>query len=186
MTFFTVYRHFFPNQEALSSFQKAPTPDSETLNIVLTPNRQSSAAPNIAIVPSSRLPQITSDISRDVGVDVEAVLSAIANSAAVNRNKPMLVEENHTQLIKKLGMPTILKVRETLSEVSGNKAKPEVHILKNSEHEDTFNDLPSLIEQVTGHKKTMALGQFMPKSVNLDDALNLSFALFRLYFLALF
>ena len=38
----------------------------------------------------------------------------------------MIVEENHTQLIKQQGQPTRVKVKETLSEIHSHREEPQV------------------------------------------------------------
>jgi hypothetical protein len=39
----------------------------------------------------------------------------------------MLVEENHTQLIKQQGLPTRVRVKETLSEIHSDTEEPKVN-----------------------------------------------------------
>ncbi len=41
--------------------------------------------------------------------------------------QPMLVEENHTQLIKQQGLPTRVRVKETLSEIHSDTEEPKVN-----------------------------------------------------------
>ena len=38
--------------------------------------------PNIAILPTSELPRVSENISNDIGVDIQAILSSLAGSAA--------------------------------------------------------------------------------------------------------
>ena len=134
----------------LTQLQDYDLPDSDTLNIILTPNVRDSSQPNIAILPTSDLPRISSNISADVGVDIEAILKSLAGSAASIRQQPMIVEENHTQLIKQPGMPTKLKIKETMSEILGHQQSPKVTVLSNREQENSFQDLETMIRQVMG------------------------------------
>ena len=149
-------------------------PDSETLNIILTPGGSKQTAPNIAILPTSELPEFSSNISHDIGVDIEAILSALAGSASKMKNQPMIVEENHTQLIRQPGRPTKMKIKETMSEILGDRSNsPKINVLSNKEEENSFQDLESLIRQVTG--ETAHLPNTMNKApINLDDNLKLN------------
>ena len=153
---------------------QAQQPDSETLNIILTPGGGKKTSPNIAILPTSDLPEFSSNISHDIGVDIEAILSALAGSAAKMKNQPMIVEENHTQLIRQPGRPTKMKIKETMSEILGDSNnKPKINVLSNKEEENSFQDLESLIRQVTG--ETAHMPNNMDKgSINLDDNLQLN------------
>ena len=169
--------------ELLSQLQQTTgpgIPESETLNIILTPNTKDQAYPNIAILPTADLPQISPNISRDIGVDIESILNSLAGSASRIRNQPMIVEENHTQLIKQPGMPTKLKVKETMSEILGNNPNPQINVLSNREEENSFHDLDSLIREVTGEAApllptNMLNKQSMPKSAGgFDDQLKLN------------
>jgi hypothetical protein len=169
--------------ELLSQLQQTAgqgVPESETLNIILTPNTNDQAYPNIAILPTSDLPRISPNISRDIGVDIESILNSLAGSASRIRNQPMIVEENHTQLIKQPGMPTKLKVKETMSEILGNNPNPHINVLSNREEENSFHDLDSLIREVTGEASpllppSMQNKQSMPKSAGgFDDQLKLN------------
>ena len=149
-------------------------PDSETLNIILTPGGSKKASPNIAIVPTSELPEFSSNISHDIGVDIEAILRALAGSASKMKNQPMIVEENHTQLIRQPGRPTKMKIKETMSEILGDSSNsPKINVLSNKEEENSFQDLESLIRQVTG--EIGHVENNMPKaSINADDNLQLN------------
>ena len=158
----------------ISKLQNSPVslPESETLNILLTPPTSNSKHPNIAILPTHDLAGFSSNISQDIGVDIEAILSSLAGSASKLRNKPMIVEENHTQLIKQAGRPTKLKIKETMSEILGDSNNPQINVLKNKEEENSFSDLESLILGVTGDSMPN-LSQDMPKG-NLEDQLKLN------------
>ena len=169
--------------ELLSQLQETAgpgIPESETLNIILTPNTKDQTYPNIAILPTADLPKISPNISRDIGVDIESILNSLAGSASRIRNQPMIVEENHTQLIKQPGMPTKLKVKETMSEILGNKPNPKINVLSNREEENSFHDLDSLIREVTGEAapllpSSMQNKPSMPKSAGgFDDQLKLN------------
>ena len=152
--------------------QSDQLPESETLNIILTPGHKNQ--PNIAILPTADLPQISSDISKDIGVDIEAILNSLAGSAAMIKNRPMIVEENHTQLIKQPGQPTTMKVKETMSEILGDSSNPKINVLKNKEEQNSFHDLESLIRQVTG-ETVQELPQDIPKgSLDLNEQLKLN------------
>jgi hypothetical protein len=43
--------------------------------------------------------------------------------------QPMIVEENHTQLIKQEGQPTRIRVKETLSEIHSEQETPQVRTI---------------------------------------------------------
>ena len=162
--------------DLITKLQQSPInlPESETLNIILTPGGVNRNHPNIAILPTSDLPEISSNISNDIGVDIEAILSSLAGSASKIRNEPMIVEENHTQLIKQPGRPTTLKIKETMSEILGDSNSPQINVLSNKEEENSFQDLESLIRQVTG-ETVQKLPMNMPKSsMTLDDQLKLN------------
>ena len=162
--------------DLIKRLQQSPThlPESETLNIILTPGGGKKSTPNIAILPTSELPDFSSSISHDIGVDIEAILSALAGSASKMKNMPMIVEENHTQLIKRPGKPTKMKIKETMSEILGDSSTPKINVLSNKEEENSFIDLESLIRQVTGEHVT-EMPYDMPKSsINLDDNLKLN------------
>ena len=90
------------------------------------------------------------------------------------KNQPMIVEENHTQLIRQPGRPTKMKIKETMSEILGDSNnKPKINVLSNKEEENSFQDLESLIRQVTG--ETAHMPNNMDKgSINLDDNLQLN------------
>ena len=164
--------------DIIEKLQQSPdtVPESETLNIILTPGGKNKAHPNIAILPTDQLDDFSSNISGDIGVDIEAILSSLAGSASKIKNQPMIVEENHTQLIKQPGQPTKLKIKETMSEILGDSLNPKINILSNKEEEGSFQDLQSLIKQVAGE----VAPQFpqktdMPKSqLTLDDQLKLN------------
>ena len=151
--------------DLLTKLQSSPVslPESETLNIILTPGSPQSQHPNIAILPTQDLSGFSSNISKDIGVDIEAILSSLAGSASRLRNQPMIVEENHTQLIKQPGRPTKLKIKETMSEILGDSNNPQINVLKNKEEENSFSDLESLIRGVTGGGPMPDLSQEMPK-----------------------
>ena len=162
--------------ELISKLQQSPVdlPESETLNIILTPGGQHRNHPNIAILPTSDLAGISSNISQDIGVDIEAILSSLAGSASKIRNQPMIVEENHTQLIKQPGRPTKMKIKETMSEILGDSTNPLINVLSNKEEENSFQDLETLIRQVTGEAVTQ-LPPNMPKGgLSFDDQLKLN------------
>ena len=114
----------------ISKLQNSPVslPESETLNILLTPPTSKSKHPNIAILPTHDLAGFSSNISKDIGVDIEAILSSLAGSASKLQNKPMIVEENHTQLIKQAGRPTKLKIKETVGTIARRSSKEEVNL----------------------------------------------------------
>ena len=161
--------------DLLTKLQSSPVSlqESETLNIILTPGSPQSQHPNIAILPTQDLSGFSSNISKDIGVDIEAILSSLAGSASRLRNQPMIVEENHTQLIKQPGRPTKLKIKETMSEILGDSNNPQINVLKNKEEENSFSDLESLIRGVTGGGPMPDLSQEMPKK-SLEDQLKLN------------